>query len=87
MSDEPTEEEEEKYKAEFLMLRLFFHSPLRFSHNYGQFELRHERECLTIDMGKELLPEFSEDKILAIARKEIPDNLRALALGPDGSNV
>jgi len=70
--DSPTTEiEEELFKEQYKKLREFFHAPLRFSHNYGQIELRHERLCQTIDYGKELLPGFSEDRILEIARKPL----------------
>lgn len=62
--------EEEMFKEQFAELRRFFRAPLRYSHNYGNYELRIERECLTIELGKKLLPGFSEDKILEIARKE-----------------
>lgn len=64
--------EEASAQAARLTLRKFYQAPLRFSHNYGQFELRHERECQTIDLGHELFPGRSDDEILAIAREPLP---------------
>jgi len=78
MSESGTEEEEEKFKAEFRVLRQFHQAPLRFSPNYGQFELRHERNCQTIDFGQKLLPGFSEDKILEVARKPLSEELDSI---------
>lgn len=65
--------EEAMFEKQFAELRMFFQRPLPFSHNYGQFELRHQRECLTIDLGKKLLPGFTEDRILEIARSRSVD--------------
>lgn len=62
--------DEETFKDEFATLRFFFQSPLRFSHNYGIYELTLEREAQTIQLGRSMLPAFSDEKILKISRME-----------------
>lgn len=62
-----TDEEEEEFKEQFLQIRIFYHAPMRYSHNYGPKELRWERQCQTIDMAKQMFPHFTEEKILEIA--------------------
>lgn len=57
--------EEEIYEDEFATLRYFFQSPK------GRNELIEDREAQILILGKSMLPSFSEDRILEIAKKVI----------------
>lgn len=65
--------EKEYFEDAYRRLRELHEKPLRFSHNYGTLELRLEREGAVLDLGRKLLPGYSDDRILDIACSKAPN--------------